>query len=439
MTAVTFSLALLGALLAWRVRPALALCVYCAGLFLYPQDLTLPIGRADFSLSRILIVVVLGNAILGAKLQSSFRWAWIDTLVCVAYLLAFAALLYTFPAIALERHGGKFFDTLLPYFAVRLIVTDEEACATLVKSLTLMALPLVVFAVYEMVSSNNVVALLTGSNSWQHGAHQHYLRLGMHRAAVTFAHPIAFGMFCSMVAPLGLSLWGSRGWPDAWLVALILVSCLGVFASLSAGPLLSLVFSGLVFVAYWNWRPVVGFALTAVILLAGVGWYTDRQYVDLLASLTFDARNAIYRVGLIREALDGGMSGHWLTGYGYVGVGPGTDNTNFHWQHPDIVNLYLQHLVRTGLLGLTPYLLVNALYYLHLFKAFSSATTSAAGWLPLCVFAAMLGWNAAMMTVGALSQTQQLLYIGIALSANMPLIVSKMQPSDDGFEARHVA
>jgi hypothetical protein len=266
-----------------------------------------------------------------------------------------------------------------------------------------------------------------------------YSRLGMQRAVVTFAHPIAFGMCCALVAPLVLSLRGSSGWPDGWVAGLTAAACLGVFASLSAGPLLSLSCSALVFVAYWNWRPVAALALIAAIVLAVFGWYTGRSYVEILASLTFNATNAVYRVGLITEALGGGMSGHWLTGYGYVGVGPGTDNTNFHWQHQDLVNLYIQILVRSGLLGLIPYLMVNALYYVHLFESFSMAKSRAASWLPVCVLAAMLGWNVGMLTVSPVSQTQQLLYIGIALSANMPLIVSKMRPLNDRLEANRVA
>jgi len=37
MAALTLSLAALGSLAILRCRPSLALCVYCAGLFLYPQ------------------------------------------------------------------------------------------------------------------------------------------------------------------------------------------------------------------------------------------------------------------------------------------------------------------------------------------------------------------------------------------------------------------
>jgi hypothetical protein len=427
MTTVTLALATLGSLVALRSRPSLALSVYCAGLLLYPQALTIQVGGADFSLSRILILAVLANAILRAELYRTFQWSWMDTFLSASYLLGFIALLSTVGMVAVERHSGAFFDTMLPYFAARLIVTDEDSFVTLAKGLAVIAVPLVGLGTYQMFTGQNPIGDLSVYYHFGLGGERgedHIPRLGLYRAVVTFEHPIAFGLFCAMAAPLTLSLWHQQAWPKSVVLALAAVSCCGVFASLSDGPLLSVACTALVFISYVHWRLGFRLVLYGSIFLVIFMWYVDGSYVDALASLTFKPVNALYRFGLIGEALGGGMSGHWLTGYGYVGVGPGTDNTGFHWQHDDLVNLYIQVLVRTGLLGLTPYVLANCLYYVRLLEAIRIPSTPRAIWLAVSLLAAMVGWNVAMMTVGGLSQILQLLYIAVAMSANTPAIVT---------------
>ena len=44
-----------------------------------------------------------------------------------------------------------------------------------------------------------------------------------------------------------------------------------------------------------------------------------------------------------------GIDGHWITGYGYVGTGPGNDNSNFDWEHKDSINIYIAILATGGL------------------------------------------------------------------------------------------
>jgi O-antigen ligase len=117
------------------------------------------------------------------------------------------------------------------------------------------------------------------------------------------------------------------------------------------------------------------------------------------------------------------MTGHWLFGYGYVGVGPGNDNTDFHWEHQDLTNIYIHILARAGLIALIPYLIVNFLYYRRLYQAARYATTQSDVWLIWCFAAALVGWNISMMTVSALAQIETLLFMFIALCANMPAIM----------------
>jgi O-antigen ligase len=127
---------------------------------------------------------------------------------------------------------------------------------------------------------------------------------------------------------------------------------------------------------------------------------------------------------LIEEAFGGGMSGHWLEGFGYIGVGE-TEfvNPQFEWEHEDMVNLYIAELARTGLLGAIPFMLVNFYPYRRLYQAGIKSRRTADLWLVHCFAAAMLGWHNAMMTVGSVGQTRVLLFLLFAAANNMPRIL----------------
>jgi O-antigen ligase len=196
-----------------------------------------------------------------------------------------------------------------------------------------------------------------------------------------------------------------------------------VCTSLSNGPVLALAAAAFVFVSRMDWRmamALVCFAVAAVVTLSA---YSGEPYADVVTDFLLSPGSAQYRIALVREALGGGMNEHWWTGYGYVGHGPGNDNAHFHWYHTDLVNMYIEILVRTGLLGLIPFLLAIAGCYVRVVQALRLAPTTDAAWIAWCVLAALVGWNVAMMTVGTLDQILQLLYILIAIASNMPIIV----------------
>ena len=117
------------------------------------------------------------------------------------------------------------------------------------------------------------------------------------------------------------------------------------------------------------------------------------------------------------------MDGHWLTGYGYVSIGPGTDNSNFFWEHKDFTNVYIAILARFGLMGLLPFLLVNFMFYRKLFVAARMCRDPADLWLIWCIASALVGWNIAFLTVSSFRQVVTLLYIFIAICNNLPDMV----------------
>jgi hypothetical protein len=426
MTAVTLCIAIAAALAAWWARPIVALAIYCATLVFYPYALTVQIGTADFSVSRICILAVLAGAARFGR-HRSFQWVWTDVFILAAWAFGLVALLQTFPGIALERQAGVFFDTILPYLAARLIVTSQEELGTLIKTIAVFAALLVPLALVQMFTGTNPVGFLSEYYSFGmkgERAEHPDVRLGLHRAAVTFPHAIHLGMFFVMSGVLTLTLWKSRLWPRAVVAALTVAAAIGLFTTLSSGPLVAAAAAALAFAAYADWRLMAALAGFAVVAVAFLSAYSGEPWLEVMTDFALNPVNAEFRLNLYREALGGGMSGHWWTGYGYVGLGPGTDNTGFHWRHDDILGLYLQILVRTGLLGLLPFLLATVFYCARLGSALASAATPQASWSAWCLLAVLVGWNAGLMTVGPGAVILQFLYLLIAVSANMPDIVA---------------
>ena len=117
------------------------------------------------------------------------------------------------------------------------------------------------------------------------------------------------------------------------------------------------------------------------------------------------------------------MNGHWIFGYGYVGIGRGNDNTYFNWIHKDMTNIYIANLVRYGLIELILFLIINYLYYSNLYRAYKISNNNNDKWLIWCIMSALVGWNIAMLTVNALPIISTLLFILMAITQNLKKII----------------
>ena len=71
---------------------------------------------------------------LDPKIRRDFKWNLLDTFVLLAYMCRNWALTRNAPfMLVLEREGGTFFDTIMPYLAVRLIIRSRSDLLTLIK------------------------------------------------------------------------------------------------------------------------------------------------------------------------------------------------------------------------------------------------------------------------------------------------------------------
>ena len=77
-----------------------------------------------------------------------------------------------------------------------------------------------------------------------------------------------------------------------------------------------------------------------------------------------------------------------------------------------------------GLVGVLPFLALNFMFYKRLISGFQKIKSLDEKWMVWCIGCGVFGWNIAMMTVGALDQLQNLIFIMAAICGNIPIIVA---------------
>lgn len=425
MELVTIIIALVASIMMWRAAPVRALVIYFAVLLVYPQFLTLKLGVVDFNTGRILILVLFAKMALQSRVLQEFRWTNLDRLVLLLFAARVVSLCVNAPVeLVLEREGGAFISVFLPYFAVRAIVTNKEKFRGLVQGLVLIGMTLAVLGTYESLTGHNPMGFMKSYDAWMPSEQRVLSRFGLYRADVSFGQYIAFGLFFTPLVALSLVL-HRRDTDPLKTLAVAAVLSLGIVASMSSAPLLAFVVTATI-IAFFPFRKY-SIAMIAI-FFASIGfleYYSDRHFYEVMTRLAMSASTAYYRIGLYEEFFSGGMNGHWIFGYGYVGLGPGNDNSNFFWVHQDLVNIYIARFARVGLFGAVPFLMINVLYYRYLHRAWKACGSFEDRWMVWCLTAAMLGWNIAMMTVNTVSLLGTLLYTLIALAASMPRLVAE--------------
>lgn len=421
MEPITFSIAAIASLIAWRGSPIQALCVYFAALLLYPQFLTLKIGDFDFNTGRILICVLYSKLLLQTRLLQQIRWTWMDRLVLIVFFSRVIALTFNAPYMKIFEHeSGLFINTCLVYFAVRAIVTTKQNFRQLVWGLILVATPLAIVGAYQSVTGHNPWGFARMYDAWQPGTQFMQNRYGFYRANVSFGNYISFGLFFAALLPLSLALHQNEKNVSRTLAVLVML-LFGALSSMSSAPQFSVVVSCLIFACYPIRKYSAVLVVTFIASVVFLEFYSNRHFYEVLTRFAMDAGTAAYRIGLYNEAFGGGMDGHWPVGFGYVGIGPGNDNSNFHWEHKDFVNIYIGSLAHFGLLGTLPFLALNIATYAALRRAWKLCKSLNDQRMVWCVLAALLGWNVVLMTVGTVGVMYCLFYTMIALAGALPV------------------
>jgi hypothetical protein len=428
MEALTLAVGCVLAVMVLVVRPLYGLILYVAAIAWYPSYLMVSVGTLDFTVRRIVIMALLAKLLLQTRTTRSFHFILLDKLV-IAYFVA-ELVAGAFSAVSmmalLENRGGAVFDMLLPYFAVRLAIQTRQQYLQLLKGILLVAAPLGVVGLGECLTGWNPLGFLRVYSTPEAGTVYYTAaeRFGLIRASIGFSHSIMYGLFFAMLGPAcaGL-LQNTREKIMCWL-GLALMG-LGVFSSVSSGPVLA---AGMAigFIIFFPWRQQWKVALTVVVLMcASVEIISNRHFYDVLGDFTYSSQTAWYRSRLIDVALfQGGMSGHWLTGFGY-GVDPGWGLRIDGRSHTDTVNHYILELHQFGLIGLSLFLTVNIAAFKRLRKAYRASATMADQWLVWCMSGALAGLWGAMMSVSLFGPPTSVFFLLLAFAGLLPDVVGE--------------
>jgi hypothetical protein len=419
--AVTLVVACVFSALALVLSPAHALTAYLASVIWYPSYYTVPTGTVDWTVRRIVVLVLLIRFLLNADLVRQFKLNRLDKLVIVLFTCETAAGLITTSGLRLfvEYEGGQMFDMLLPYFAVRLALVKKADYLALLRGILVISAPFAVLAFYQFLTGGNPVSFMR--------TYIPKARSIGYRAELTFQVSIMLGLYFASLGGACAGLWRVVT-DNRWLYGLALVLMgVGAVSSGSSGPILALILA-VGFLCLYRWRHEWKLVVAVALLMCGsVEIISNRHFYDVLGGFTLAPETAWYRSRLMDVAIRGGMSGHWLFGFG-TGIDPGWGPRIDGRDHTDIVNHYILILVYYGLLGLVPFLMMNWEAAKSMVWAGKRAVSVADQWLVWALAAALFGLAGAFFSVSLFGPPTTTYYMLIAFAAAMPTFVLEGYP-----------
>lgn len=425
MQGLTLLIAVLASLIILCIKPIWSLAVYCVVLAWYPIYLSVQVGTINFTACRIVILAIYLNLVLKKRLSDQFRLVWPDKLIMIYFVCQFAAGAVNVPlGELLENLAGAVFDTILPYFAIRLIINNRDQYLTLLRCILVIAAPLSLVGMHESLTGYNPVSFLQQYCPWGNGdINVPNPRSGFYRAVFCFPHAIAFGLFFAMFGPVCAGLLYSIKANKLPCIIGIGLMALGVWSSMSSGPYMAALFA-IIFIAGYPFRKYSKAMFVAAILFCLlVEIISNRHFFEVVDRFTFNSATAWYRSKLIEVALfEGGMAGHWLTGFGFrdPGWGPKIDGR----AGVDIVNHYILVLSQYGLVGLMSFLSLIMSAAKKLNEAYITAVESDQ-WLIWCLAGGLFGTLVSMNSVSLFGQPRIVFFIMLAFCVVMPTITAK--------------
>jgi len=206
--------------------------------FLIPKEFGISLGMLNLSAYRVLLILFVPWVIWQLLRHRKFKWQPLDTVALTICLWPTIALNFNTDLVtAIESGGILFLETFVPFFATRLVVYKYAHLMSLSKTLLIVSSILAASALPEAISgipvAHNLASMITG-NSFDFSPEN---RFGVWRSHGLTDHPIILGSICATALPIGFAL-SRRRRLAAGMTGL---SFLGVIASASSGPILSIV------------------------------------------------------------------------------------------------------------------------------------------------------------------------------------------------------
>ncbi len=286
-------------------------------IWLYILTIALPIGfklgPLSMSLMRLLLIVMVIPLVVMLFSKRAGRIIPTDILFALHILWAALAIGANNPDRVVENMGSTAIEFVGGYLLGRIFIRTPETFLALCRALFIFIACTIPFALLENKSGSPIILKfiesLPGLTSFADVNNPK--RMGLERAQVMFAHPIHYGVFCSIM--FAMAFVAFRGiFSDVTRYVVAGVVALAAFLSLSSGALLAILMQGALIGWAWvfrsnpaRWKILLG--LLAAMYVA-VDLASNRTPIDVFMSYaTFSAHNAFWR-GII---FDWGMFNVW--------------------------------------------------------------------------------------------------------------------------------
>lgn len=411
------------ATLCWVLPLRYALVPLALSISMYPNNLLLPPSGLGLTPQRMIGLVLMIRCLTTPEVRRKFKWGRVDTVAAVYFgLLVVSQIITTGFGKAINNRGGFFLSAMVPFWCVRMLITDKESFYALLKGWMWGGIPLAALGMYQFYTGENFyfdlmqygVPKILALKSQRLADMRKMFGELHYRASAPFMQCIMFGWFFAILVGLGTNLFWEKRKLFPWIIPWCVLP-VGIIASIAGGPMmltaLSMGMMGL-FPFRKYWKPA---CTVMAICLAVMGAVSNRNPLELLANVGFDASSSWYRVGLQKYTLSGGMSGHWIAGYGDI---PGQYN-HFH----DLCIHWIYLVVIYGLLGAVGFYSLMAVCAWQLWKAKPRANTIQDQWL---VWTFLSVWIASLMSLFVVSlfgEMYHIYHMFLALMANAPILV----------------
>ena len=212
---------------------------------------SLPILSAD----RVLIILL---CLLAVTRKNGKKR--IDNSFAIYIVLMFVVLVYQ--SITGNRESIKvlfslFVEELFFYYALSLMIRDENDILNMMNSLVITSGVMSIFAVIEVLFSFNVFSLLYTTSRENLMSAGGYIRLGLNRAEAGFGQPVYFAVYFICIIPFCMYLY-EKTHKLRYFIILVL-EVLGVFCTGTRGAIVVLLFLGCYVIAVSKKRVLRGY------------------------------------------------------------------------------------------------------------------------------------------------------------------------------------
>lgn len=318
------------------------------------------LGPLNLSVLRLYLLILTVPLMLQLLAGKYGRVLITDILFCLHVLWMAVALAVNNPDQVTLQVGSVGMEFLGGYAIGRAFIRTQADFLALCKVLVIVVLCLVPFTIYETLTGRpliiEMVNKLPGVNHFSINTNPK--RLNLNRVQGMLAHPIHFGLFCSVAFSLVfVALKGTLNGFYRWAAAIIIAA--SGFTALSSGALLAIILQiGLIVWAAvfariaWRWWLLVGLFAVAWVV---VDILSTRSPMRVFMSYaTFSAHNAYWRATIFEWGLANviGSVDKGIVGSPFFGIGMNNWIRPTYMNSGSMDNFWLVVAVRYGLPGL---------------------------------------------------------------------------------------